>query len=361
MTSLQHPTRPSGGRSRRRFRRSGSGERGAVLVLTAIAMVVLMGFTAVAVDLGQRDQRLAGAQHAIDAATLAAAQYLTTHDGDYAGAATRVKEILRENLGIEVGAWSTCTDAQHLDLTAPDDTTCISFRRITVPTSTSVKHDIRVTLPPLSMDTIFGSVLGLDRIDLSAVASSNGNNCGTSAAGCGPGTTVPDTTTTTTAAPLTHQQYCSGFSGWYYLFLDWVWTECQDMSGGLNRDQVRSDMCTNPTYTYNWLGTPVTDSLSLEERYIWDWDICSAYASASSRTSWLRSYCGGLSTSAIYASWLVWDACTTVDSSLQDWDAYYATTTTTRPSPTTTAASPTTTTGSTLPPTTVPTSVDLSS
>lgn len=59
---------------RRPRRRRERGDRGAILVLTSIMMIVLMAFTAFAVDIGQRNQQLAGAQHAIDAAVITAAQ-----------------------------------------------------------------------------------------------------------------------------------------------------------------------------------------------------------------------------------------------------------------------------------------------
>ncbi|HOT80094.1 MAG TPA: Tad domain-containing protein, partial [Microthrixaceae bacterium] len=89
-------------------------------MLTSIVMIVLMAFCAFAVDIGQRNQQLAGAQHAIDAAVITAAQYLSEHDGDYAGASARVKEIIRQNLGIDPASWPACDDPNHLDVSAPN-------------------------------------------------------------------------------------------------------------------------------------------------------------------------------------------------------------------------------------------------
>ncbi len=334
-------------------------ERGAVLVMTCLSLFLLMAFTALAIDIGQRNQQLARAQHAIDASVLGAAQWLSAHPGDYAGANIRVKRLMEMNLGLASGVWNTCTDGDHLDELVVGDTTCISYRKVTAAATGAVKYDIRVRLPQLRMDTVFGSALGVDTIDLSAVASSNGNNCGGSTSGpnCGPGTTtvtttIPETTTTTTL-----EQYCKQLSMLDFAVNDPLWQQCQKTRTGENIDTWRTYVCTQDTLTDG----PVTWNVTDMHHYIWWWTgLCEKYGNVGARDKWLGTICYG-DTATIYSDWGLWSACTQKRSSLQDWDAYwkdYWSTTTTSP-PTT--AGPKTTTTAAGPTTTVPTSIDLSS
>lgn len=342
-----------------RFRRSPRrprGERGAILVLTAISMVGLMGFTAVAVDLGQRNQQLAGAQHAIDAAVITAAQYLSTHDGDYAGASARVKEVIEQNLGIDSTAWAGCDDPNHLDVSAPNDTNCISFRRIPATATTQVKNDIRVRLPRFQMDTVFGSALGLDIIDLAAAAASNGNNCGSGTSQiCTPGTTAAPTTTAaavTTTTTLT--QYCKGFNPIELAFYTWVWKQCSSIRGDVDVTYWQKYACNNEVLTFVHDGTKQTWTLDGRYRYVWYWSVCSAYVKKGVREKWFGTICYAADLSLVWSDWSVWYECKQRRPSLEDWDKYWATTTTqpvATTAPTTTAVAPTS----------VPNSIDLSS
>lgn len=343
-----------------RFHRLKRRERGAILILTCIAMITLMAFTSAAIDIGQRNRQLAKAQHAIDAAVLTAAQYLSGHDGDYAGAAARVKDIISQNLGIATATWIGCDDPDHLALTAPFDTTCISFRRVTSTTSSSVKHDIRVQLPSLTMNTVFGSVLGVDTIDLAAVASSNGTNCATATTaspGCGPGTSVPDTTTTPASPTTTSLSgYCGSYSMLNFAVDESLWSLCEQFHPGENIQKWRQDVCTSDRVEAPLGDTTVVWELTEMHRFIWWWNnLCSTYGSATNREKWLSTVCVG-DESVIFGDWYLWRECHERRPSLQDWDEHWPSTTTPTSTPDTT-----TTTQGPFPPTTVPTSIDLSS
>lgn len=336
-------------------------ERGAILVLTSISMIVLMAFTAVAIDLGQRNQQLAGAQHAIDASVITAAQYLSTHDGDYAGAAARVKEIIRQNLGIEVGEWAGCDDPNHLDLSVPNDTTCISFRRIPATATTQVKNDIRVRLPHYEMSTIFGSALGIDSLDLAATAASNGNNCGSGTNQvCGPGTTLaPTTTTTEPPAPTTTtlQDYCSQYNPVYFAIDDSVWVKCKEVYPTGDIDGWRVEFCHDDRVQIAWPPGDIDWTLDGRYRFIWYWgSLCSTYGNTAARDAWFADVCFHGDVSFVYSDYSLWVECEQRRPSLVDWDVYYATTTTMPPA---TTAPPASTTSS-IPPVTVPSSIDLS-
>lgn len=330
-------------------------------MLTSIMMIVLMAFTAFAVDIGQRNQQLAGAQHAIDAAVITAAQYLSEHDGDYAGASARGKEIIRQNLGIDPASWPTCDDPNHLDVSAPNDTTGISFRRIAATATTQVKNDIRVRLPSYTMDTIFGSALGLDTIDLAATAASNGNNCGAGTSqACGPGTTTA-TTTTTTAPPspttTTNQQFCAGLNAFTFALYDDLWVRCSEFYPDGDVQAWRVEFCHDDNVDIPWPTGDIHYTLDELYRFIWFWSsVCQQYGpGAGVRDTWLNDVCFNGTMSYIFSDYGLWIECKQRRPSLDDWNHYYSTTTTQPPA--TTSPQPTTTL---TPPSSVPMSIDLS-
>lgn len=317
-------------------------------------MIVLMAFTAVAIDLGQRNQQLAGAQHAIDASVLAAAQYLSTHDGDYAGAAARVKHLIDQNLGIDASEWGACNDPSHLDVSAPNDTNCISFRRIEATQTRQAKHDIRVRLPHFEMDTIFGSALGVEKIDLAATAASNGNNCLNMQADgqCGPGTTIGTTTTLAVTTTTTLQQFCDGYVvGHFALYAD-VWVRCSELYPEVDIDEWRTFVCNRTLVDFDWQGNHYTWDLGNYYRYLYYWSVCREYTDAGPRETWFGSVCWG-PLDVIYDDWYLWSECKTRRPSLEDWNLYHY-------GPPTTTSTPPATTTTLSPPTTVPTSIDIS-
>lgn len=317
-------------------------------------MIVLMAFTAVAIDIGQRNQQLAAAQHSIDAAVLAAAQYLSVHDSDYAGAAARVKAVIEQNLGIEASAWDGCRDADHLDVLALGDTECISFRRIAATATSQVKNDIRVRLPAFTMRTIFGSALGIDTIDLAAAAASNGNNCGpTGTQSCVPGTTAPTTTEPPVTTTTTLEQYCDVYTPVELAFYTSVWDTCAKVRSEVDVEYFRTEVCDHDVVEFDFKGFHYTWTLDGRYRYLWWWSVCKDYVSDGPREKWFSTVCFEEPTTLVWTDWWLWSECSTRRPSLEDWDKHYATTTTEPPKATTTTAPPVT-------PTSVPSSIDLS-
>lgn len=361
---MPSPERPDDGRMPvTTIQRSGpSRERGAILVLTCISMIALMAFTAFAVDLGQRHQQLATAQHSIDASVLAAAQYLSAHDGDHAGANAKVKEVLRQNLGIDVGAWSNCHDADHLPATVAGDTDCISFER-NVGSDGAVKYDIRVRLPGYSMDTIFGGALGVDRIDLAAAAASNGRSCVDAAVcddGRGPATTVGATTTTFRHDPT----YCEKFNAIQLALYDDVWVGCSWYFTSYDRTTWQRDVCTNELVSFTFGGKRQTWRVKDLDRFVFHWPVCRNHRAVADREAYLHQLCFASDLWEVYNWKDVYTLCKQRRPGLVDFDAYRATSTTRA----NTTVPPTTAPRSTVPgpttpgqpPATVPTSLDLS-
>lgn len=324
-------------------------------MLTAVSMVVLLGFAAFAVDIGKRNQMLAGAQHAIDTAVLAGAQFLSTHDADYAGAAARIKVVVKQNLGIAVSDWAMCSDADHLVTTVPSDSTCISFRRIASVGSKPTRYDIRVRLPRYKMDTIFGSVLGVDVIDIAATAASNGNNCPIGST-CGSGVT------TTVHVMTPEEAACNARTTLDLMLDDALWATCGRWFPSEDRSVWRATYCATDYVTFTRNGIPESWLFSPISRHLWYYDsICAPYISLAERDGWVRDACFASDLALVYTDSTLWSLCRELRPSLESMSSYLATTTI--PAPTTTSRStPRSTTPTTVAPgVSVPTSLELSS
>ncbi len=141
-------------------RRRAPDERGAILVLFMLILTVMLGFAAMIMDLANARQQKRQAQHSADAAALAGAQDLP----DLVKVVTRVKEYAATNFDVELDEWVGCSDALalpvHPDLT--NSNTCISVD--------SAHSTVRVLLPEHDVPSLFGQVLGVDNIDVTAAA-----------------------------------------------------------------------------------------------------------------------------------------------------------------------------------------------
>jgi len=132
-------------------------ERGAVLIVTAIMLVVLLGIAALAVDLGYAYESRRQVQNSADASALGAAQdlpILTTTESD-------AKSLSLTNLPHGSFPWSVCTDSGSLAVHS-QDTPCISYD--------SSFTRVRVRLPQQTMPTFFGKAIGVTSTSTSASA-----------------------------------------------------------------------------------------------------------------------------------------------------------------------------------------------
>jgi hypothetical protein len=132
-------------------------ERGVVLVLTALTLIVVLAFTALVIDLGNARQERRNRQNLADAVALAAAQGLP----DEGLAVDAALEVLELN---DPGAtFDGCEDPGQLaDLSA--ETECISFD--------SAHTRVRVKVPNEAVSTFFAGAIGVDNVitDADAVA-----------------------------------------------------------------------------------------------------------------------------------------------------------------------------------------------
>jgi hypothetical protein len=147
------------------------GESGAVLVVVALTLVMLMGFAAFAVDVGNQYAHRRQAQNTADAAALAAAVELSLPGGSAQDALDQAISFVDQNTSISISTsdWvNECNDPEPLAQTAADlslipATPCVSFGL----------NEVRVSLPIAEIDTYFAGVVGVDTLRVTAAANTH--------------------------------------------------------------------------------------------------------------------------------------------------------------------------------------------
>jgi Flp pilus assembly protein TadG len=136
-------------------------ESGAVLMITVISLVVLLGMAALVVDLGGSYSQRRKMQSSADAAAIGAAQDLAL--ASTSGATAQAIAIGNENLPKLTPNWNACAaDALPPSFTAYAGNNCISF--------SSDFFRIRVRVPRQTFPTLFGKILGFSNTSTSTVA-----------------------------------------------------------------------------------------------------------------------------------------------------------------------------------------------
>jgi Putative Flp pilus-assembly TadE/G-like len=148
-------------------------EQGAVAVLTALLMVVLILCAAVVVDLGNARDVRRQSQNAADAASLAGANVLYPATGactlDVAEPCIKDAEAAARSYALknfQVSDWSTCTvpAGSAPGMVPSAGTPCILFNSATSPTL------VRVYLPTRTVATFFGGIAGVSSIPVGSSA-----------------------------------------------------------------------------------------------------------------------------------------------------------------------------------------------
>ncbi|HSJ71239.1 MAG TPA: pilus assembly protein TadG-related protein [Acidimicrobiia bacterium] len=143
-------------------------ERGAVLVLVTLLMVVLFGFAGLAVDLGAAWAEKRQDQSAADAAAMAAAiEYVrgAPTDDDIIDI---VKDFVEQNIGYPTDGpgWATCP-APTDDFIPLSGTNCVSLKQ-----TQTLANDVlvKVRVPTQEVPTSFARLIGIHSISVSAEA-----------------------------------------------------------------------------------------------------------------------------------------------------------------------------------------------
>lgn len=140
------------------------------MVTVAITMVLLMGMSAIAVDLGLAFAEKRTDQIGADTAVMAGAIDLVQGQSTQQ-VFDRIDTFVDTNIRpVDDAAWAGCTDPNPLPVTAADlgvvpATQCVSFDTF---------EKIRVRVPDQGVDTTFGALLGFDIIDVAAAAEALG-------------------------------------------------------------------------------------------------------------------------------------------------------------------------------------------
>ena len=147
-------------------RSRGGDERGAVMVIMTLLLVVVLMFVALAVDLGHAREERRQVQAAADAAALAATDDVSAATFSWPAVVTDAKLYGSQNVGVPTSAWVGCTDTGALSY-RPDSVNndaCISADSSVAPTR------IRVHIPLQGVKTHFASIIGISSLQVSASA-----------------------------------------------------------------------------------------------------------------------------------------------------------------------------------------------
>lgn len=154
-------------------------EQGAIAILTALLMVVLILCAAIVVDLGNARDVRRQSQNAADAASLAGANALypstkvctpPVAGGPpcIADAEAAVRAYALTNFQVSSTNWSACIPPSGSALAyVKGDTSCISYNSATDPDT------VRVFIPTRTIRTFFGGITGRSSIAVSSTASAS--------------------------------------------------------------------------------------------------------------------------------------------------------------------------------------------
>jgi Flp pilus assembly protein TadG len=157
----------------RRALRAGRGrrddDRGAITVIVAAMLVVMIGLAALVVDQGLAADGQRQAQSAADASALAAALALS-RGGTPTDAVTAAQAYAQANFGVTAAEWAGCTAPLQPGFAPVAGTTCIAQN----PTTKSV----RVTLPSRRIASVFGGIFGVSSRTVTTAATAGFGNAG---------------------------------------------------------------------------------------------------------------------------------------------------------------------------------------
>ena len=143
---------------------------GAIAILVALLSVVLFGFGALVVDIGDAQTVRSQSQNAVDAAALAGVRVLAaagtpTPVGTDAAVAAAVKTYVSANIGAT--NWASCTDSTPLAVPADGSDSCISM---SAPIPGLPSYQVRVKLPARHVPATLGGIFGVSSISISPIA-----------------------------------------------------------------------------------------------------------------------------------------------------------------------------------------------
>lgn len=145
--------------------KSQDADRGAVAILVAASLVMLMGFAAMTVDVGAAFSERRQDQSAADMAAMVALQFARGNPNPVGAADNGALEAIAvANSSLDnasLADWDACTDSAPLSVVSTVSD-CVSF--------SSNLQTARVRIPTIDVATTFGATMGVDSIATSADA-----------------------------------------------------------------------------------------------------------------------------------------------------------------------------------------------
>jgi Flp pilus assembly protein TadG len=177
-------------------------DEGAIAIMVALFAVVLFGFAALVVDVGNASDVRAQASAAADAGALAGERVLAdwgSTPGNTVADATlehsvvdAVKAAVADTYSVDDGGWSTCTDSVPSGFTATAESECVQYQ-MTVVDDAVTATSVRVRIPVRDVPSTFGGIFGTSSISVSPVAAAKaGQDPASPCRACDPG--LDDTT-----------------------------------------------------------------------------------------------------------------------------------------------------------------------
>jgi Flp pilus assembly protein TadG len=171
-------------------------DEGAIAIIVALFAVVLFGFAALVVDVGNASDVRAQAAAAADAGALAGEGVLASWantPGNTAPDATleqavvdAVKAAVADTYSVNDGDWSTCTDTVPSGFTATVASQCVQYE-VRTASGLVTESSVRVRIPERKVPSTFGGIFGASSISVSPIAAAKaGQDPGSPCAACDP-------------------------------------------------------------------------------------------------------------------------------------------------------------------------------
>jgi hypothetical protein len=155
-------------------------DEGAIAIVVALFAIVLFGFAALVVDVGNASDVRAQASAAADAGALAGERALATWTntpGNTTPDATfeqslfdKVKEAVDATYPVDDSAWTSCTDAVPSEFTPIAASQCIQFMVTSSADGIATRSAVRVRIPERKVPSTFGGIFGASSISVSPIA-----------------------------------------------------------------------------------------------------------------------------------------------------------------------------------------------
>jgi Flp pilus assembly protein TadG len=162
-------------------------EEGAIAIIVALFAIVLFGFAALVVDVGNASDVRGQASAAADDGALAGERALaswtnanrTSPDPAFEQTLVdTVKAAVADTYEVDDSAWSSCTDTVPSGFTATAASQCVQYQvTIVNDPATGLSEvtgsSVRVRIPPRDVPSTFGGIFGASSISVSPVAAAN--------------------------------------------------------------------------------------------------------------------------------------------------------------------------------------------